>query len=69
MAQAPLDDGAIAGLLNWMLARFSAEQLPDPFVPYTRQEVSEYRSAAPSDVLAVRATLISRLAEAASGSE
>jgi mono/diheme cytochrome c family protein len=61
VGQAPLDDEAIAALLNWVLVRFSADQLPDPFVPYTGGEVREYRSAAPIDVLAVRADLVSRL--------
>jgi hypothetical protein len=61
VAQAPLGDRAIAGLLNWMLVRFSRSELPDPFVPYTAKEVSEYRSRAPIDVAATRAELLSRL--------
>jgi hypothetical protein len=63
VAQAPLDDAAIAALLNWMLLRFSPEELPDPFVPYTEAEVARHREQAPIDALKVRATLLAQLEE------
>jgi len=43
VAQAPLDDAALAAVLNWMLERFGGEQLPRDFVPYTAAEVSTLR--------------------------
>ena len=61
VAQAPLDDAAIAELLNWMLTRFSPAELPDPFEPYTPEEVTRHRSRTPIDVPSVRAELLARL--------
>jgi hypothetical protein len=63
VAQAPLDDAAIAALLNWMLLRFSPDELPDPFVPYTAAEVARHRQEAPIEALKVRARLLARLEE------
>ena len=61
VAQAPLDDAAIAELLNWMLQRFSADELPEPFEPYLAEEVARHRSRTPIDVPATRAELLARL--------
>ena len=61
VSQAPLDDAEIAALLNWMLVRFSADELPDPFVPYSATEVASYRATRLVDVGATRAALVALL--------
>ena len=61
-ANAPLDDARLAGLLNWMLAEISADQLPENFRPYTAEEVGRYRARPLQDVLAVRVRLIQKIA-------
>jgi hypothetical protein len=53
VAQAPLDDAALAGVLNWMLERFGGD-LPRDFVPYTAAEVGALRRRPLTDVERVR---------------
>jgi mono/diheme cytochrome c family protein len=60
-AQAPLSDGEIAELLNWMLVEFSREELPDRFERYTAEEVRQYRSEPLSKVEAERRRLLDAL--------
>lgn len=60
VSQAPLDDRAIADLLNWILARFRADAKDADFAPYSEQEVARYRAADRIDVVATRARLIER---------
>lgn len=60
VSQAPLDDRAIADLLNWILARFGTEAENADFAPYSEEEVARYRAADPIDVGATRARLIER---------
>ncbi len=38
-----LPDDQLAELLNWLLANYSADQLPRNFVPYTEAEVNALR--------------------------
>lgn len=63
VAQAQLDDGAVAALLNWMVSYFDAGHLPADFAPFTAEEVGELRrrplvhaSRARAEVLAAGAT-------------
>lgn len=42
-AQSDLDDLELAKLLNWMLIRFSPDQIPEGNKPYTELEVSRLR--------------------------
>jgi hypothetical protein len=65
VANAPLDDAAIAALMNWMLVEFSADELPAPFEPYTAEEVAQHRSRTPIDAVAARRQLIARLEQQA----
>jgi hypothetical protein len=58
VAQAPLDDAALAAVLNWMLARYDAANLPSDFVPYTADEVRRLRRHPLTDVDAVRKALL-----------
>ncbi len=55
---APLDDAALAAVLNWMLPSFSAATLPRDFEPYTGTEVAQWRREAPADVAAERSRLL-----------
>jgi hypothetical protein len=38
-----LSDGDLAEVLNWMLWRFDAQDLPADFVPFTAAEVADLR--------------------------
>ncbi|MDH0646962.1 hypothetical protein N5D48_09805 [Pseudomonas sp. GD03858] len=57
-----LSDDALAGVLNWMLARFDAEHLPTDSQPYTGAEVRRWRRSIPTDVAATRQQLLQRIA-------
>jgi hypothetical protein len=43
VAQAPLDDGALAAVLNWMLDHFDRAHVPAGFAPYAAEEVGRLR--------------------------
>lgn len=58
-----LSDEALAGVLNWMLARFDARHLPADFKPYTGAEVRQWRGAIPADVETTRNRLLQRITE------
>jgi hypothetical protein len=58
VAQAPLDDASLAGVLNWMLDRFDGAHVPAGFVPYTAEEVGRLRRAPLLDVDEARARLL-----------
>ena len=60
-AQAPLSDGEIADLLNWMLVEFSPDELPDHFERYTADEVHGYRREPLTDVDGARQRLLGAL--------
>jgi mono/diheme cytochrome c family protein len=61
VAQAPLDDAALAAVVNWMLARYDPAHLPDDFPPYTAAEVRRLRRTPLIDVDRVRAALLRAL--------
>jgi hypothetical protein len=58
VAQAPLDDAALASVLNWMLARFDGEEIPADFVPYAPEEVGRLRRSPLTNVERVRRELV-----------
>jgi len=60
-AQSTLDDAALAALLDWMLLRFSAAELPPEFAPYRADEVARYRAERPVDIAKLRAELLARI--------
>ena len=62
-ANADLSDSALAEVLNWLLPRISAQQLPDDFKPYRAAEVSKWRAEPLRDVDGMRERLIARMAE------
>lgn len=58
-----LSDDALAGVLNWMLARFDAGNLPSDFKPYSGAEVRQWRGSVPADVEVTRKRLLQRIAQ------
>jgi hypothetical protein len=58
VAQAPLDDAALAAVINWMLARFDRADVPAGFVAYGAEEVGRLRRSPLTDVERVRAELV-----------
>jgi len=62
VAQAPLDDAAVAALLNWMLARFDpAAAAARDFVPFDAAEVGPLRRVPLADAEAARRALLAAL--------
>jgi len=60
-AQAPLDDAALAAVLNWMLDHFDAADVPARFAPYTAAEVGPLRAHPLVDVEGTRKQLLQHL--------
>ena len=61
VSRAPLNDREIADLLNWVLQRFSSDQLPADFAPYTEEEVARHRSDPLTVVSEARARILGDL--------
>jgi hypothetical protein len=61
-AHSPLDDAALASVLNWMVARFALEADAAAFPPYDAAEVATHRANPLVDVAAARAELLRRMA-------
>ncbi len=53
-ADSPLDDAALAAVLNWILERFGGVSLPERYDPVTVDEVRAYRNDRPADIDAER---------------
>jgi hypothetical protein len=60
VAQTPLDDAALARLMNWLLPRMGA--LPADFMPYAADEITRLRASRPADLPAQRAQAVAELA-------
>ena len=58
VAQAPLDDVALAAVLNWMIERFGRDDAPEDFVPYGAPEVGRLRRSPLTDVEGARRALL-----------
>jgi len=58
VATSPLDDAALAAVLNWMLERFGPPQLPAKYEAYTASEVGALRQKPLTNVDRVRAELL-----------
>lgn len=58
VATSPLDDAALAAVLNWMLERFGSPHLPAKFAAYTAAEVGALRQKPLTNVDRVRADLV-----------
>ena len=60
VSQTAMNDEQLAAVLNWVLAEFNAETLPDNFPPYTAEEVGEARVKLLIDPLKYRASLLDK---------
>jgi hypothetical protein len=60
-AHSPLTDAQVATLLNWMLQRFSAAEVPGSAAPYTADEVHAWRSRTLANLPAARAAIVEAL--------
>lgn len=58
VATSPLDDAALAAVLNWMLERFGRPELPAKFEAYRASEVGALRQKPLTNVDRVRADLL-----------
>ena len=58
MAQAGLDDAALAGVLNWLLEHFDHAHVPPGFTPFTADEVGRLRKQPLVDVEGTRTRLL-----------
>ena len=60
-ANAPLDDAALAAVLNWIIEYFAAESLPASFQPYDAAEIGRYRADRPVEIDALRERLTAEI--------
>jgi len=60
-AQSPLDDAALAAVLNWMIREFGPAETSRALAPFTAEEVAQHRHPPLTDVEVVRAKLLERL--------
>lgn len=58
-----LDNEELSELLNWMVRAYSAEQLPDKFIPYTADEIASLRKTPNPDPLGQRNEILDVVAE------
>ena len=65
VAQAPLDDAALASVVNWMLERFDKQDIPSDFVPYDAHEIARLRAKPLTDVEGQRKKLMADIARRA----
>jgi len=64
VAQAPLDDAALAAVLNWMLERFGRDDVPSGVAPYAAEEVRRLRQRPLTDVDGARRRLLQAIERA-----
>ena len=67
-ATSDLSNKRLAAVLNWMLEKFSPDQVPGSFTPYSEEEVAGLRAAPLVNVSDVRAALIGKIEELENGS-
>ena len=58
VAQAGLDDAALAAVVNWMLGTFDKDDRPADFVPYTADEIGRLPQKPLTDVARARRELV-----------
>lgn len=63
VASAALNDEELAELMNWLVRSFSAAQLPEPFTPYSDEEVGSLRADPERDPEAARRMILAALAK------
>lgn len=62
VATASLPDDELAELMNWLLLTHSAEQLPDPFAPFSVAEVAALRPDLESNPEKTRIRILEKIA-------
>jgi mono/diheme cytochrome c family protein len=62
---APIDDAALAAVLNWMMDTFSASTRPADYAPFTREEVARARAESVVDIAGRRAALLGAMGSSA----
>ena len=60
-AGAPISDQELADVMNWILLNFSKNELPDPFVPYSAEEIGKLRKEPLLDIHHRREELLARI--------
>lgn len=60
-SESPLDDAALAAVLNWMVSSFGPPQVAADFTPFTGEEVARTRRPPLQRVGAVRAALVAEI--------
>ncbi len=63
VATASLPDDELAELMNWLLLTHSAEQLPDPFAPFSVEEVAALRPDLEGNPDKTRMRILEKIAE------
>ena len=61
-AYSVLDDKNLAEVLNWLLLRFSGDSLPGDFMPYSADEVAEYRRNPLNEIVDYREHMLQEIA-------
>ena len=63
VATASLPDDDLTEMMNWLLLTYSAEQLPEPFVPFSVAEVAALRSDLEADPETTRMRILKLIAQ------
>ena len=62
VAHAALTDAEVSELMNWLVQRFSREQLPTEFIPFTVAEVNELRRDVEQSLNNARSLILANIA-------
>jgi hypothetical protein len=63
VATSSLPDDELTEMMNWLLLTYSAEQLPQPFVPFSTEEVAALRPELEADPETTRMRILRQIAE------
>lgn len=63
VATSSLPDDQLAELMNWLLLTYSKQQLPQPFLPFTTDEVAALRPDLEADPQTTRMRILQQIAE------
>ena len=63
VATSSLADDELTEMMNWLLLNFSAQELPDPFVPFSIDEVAALRPNLEEQPQTTRIRILQKIAE------
>lgn len=63
VATSSLADGELTEMMNWLLLNFSVRELPDPFVPFSIEEVAALRPNLEERPQTTRIRILQEIAE------